>query len=165
MARTHHVELLGANTETVQVVGHHARSRVTLDDTLKRRTRASLVGATAAKPPDRVFLNLEHVRGLNDATVFNVYINLPEGADPSQHSECKAGSISMFGVRKATQTDNEHAGNGLTFVLDISRIVDRLHLSGALDGNQLDVSLLPRNPVPEAAKISIGRISVFRQEG
>jgi tyrosinase len=165
MARTRNVELLGANTETVQVVGHHARSRVILDNTVKRETRASLVGATEAKPPDRVFLNLEHVRGLNDATVFNVYINLPQGTDPLQNPECKAGSISMFGVRKATQTDDEHAGNGLTFVLDISRIVDRLHLSGAFDGNQLNVSLVPRNPVPEAAKISIGRISVFRQEG
>jgi len=39
------------------------------------------VPATAApSAPDRVFLNLENVRGLNDATAFNVYINVPVGA-------------------------------------------------------------------------------------
>jgi len=165
MAKSRHVELLGANAGTVQLVGREARSTVTLDDAVKRIVRTSLVGATVAKPPDRVFINLENVRGLNDATVFNVYINAPEGDDPAQHPECKAGSIALFGVRKATQTGDEHAGSGLTFVLEISQIVDRLHLSGSLDGSQLDVLLVPRNPVPEAAQISIGRISVFRQDG
>jgi tyrosinase len=149
----------------VHLVGREASSTVTLDDTVKREARASLAGPTAASPPDRFFLNLENVRGLNDATVFNVYINVPDGDDPSRHPERKAGSIAMFGVRKATQAGEEHAGNGLTFVLEISQIIDRLHLSGALDSSQLDVSLVPRNPVPEAAKISIGRISVFRQDG
>ena len=42
-------------------------------------------------------------------------------------------------------------------------IVDRLHLSGAIEAGQLHVLLVPRNPVSTEAQISIGRISVFRQ--
>ena len=34
-----------------------------------------------------------------------------------------------------------------------------------LDPSQLNVRLVPVRPVPEAAEISIGRISVFRQSG
>jgi tyrosinase len=159
------VELLGAYGQRMSVVGKEARARVTLDNTVKQKVTASLAAASQAKPPDRVFLNLENVRGVNDAAVFNVYINAPEGDDPAKHPECRAGSVSLFGVRKATLKDGEHSGNGLTFVLEITDIVDRLHLAGALDAGHLDVRLVPRNPLLESAQVSIGRISVFRQDG
>jgi tyrosinase len=159
------VELLGAYGQRMSVVGKETRARVTLDNTVKQKVTASLAAASQAKPPDRVFLNLENVRGVNDAAVFNVYINAPEGDDPAKHPECKAGSVSLFGVRKATLKDGEHSGNGLTFVLEITDIVDRLHLAGALDAGHLDVRLVPRNPLLESAQVSIGRISVFRQDG
>jgi tyrosinase len=165
MATPRNVELLGANTESVRLVGREARATVALDNAVKRKVAASLAAVTETAPPDRVFLNLENVRGLNDATVFNVYINVPDGEDPAQHPERRAGSIALFGVRKATVPQEQHAGNGLTFVLEITPIVDRLHLAGALDAGHLDVRLVPRNPVSEAAQISIGRISVFRQGG
>lgn len=162
---TPNVELLGAYGQRMSIVGKEARARVTLDNTVKQKVTASLAAASQAKPPDRVFLNLENVRGVNDAAVFNVYINAPEGDDPAKHPECKAGSIALFGVRKATLKDGEHSGNGLTFVLEITDIVDRLHLAGALDAGHLDVRLVPRNPLSESAQVSIGRISVFRQDG
>jgi tyrosinase len=157
------VELLGA-APSLSLTGTGANTSVTLDSAVRDKVATSLAGAARAAP-DRIFLNLENVRGLNDATTFSVYINLPEGADPAQHPELKAGSISLFGVSKATMADNQHAGDGLTFVLEITRIVDNLHLSGALNASQLHVRVVPRKPVPDADKISIGRISIFRQGG
>ncbi len=165
MAASRNVELLGAFDQRVNMVGTDARARVMLDDTVKRRVTASLRNASETTPPDRIFLNLENVRGLNDSVVCNVYINVPEGEDPAKHPEYKAGSVALFGVRKATMKHGEHSGNGLTFVLEITHIFDRLHLAGALDSGHLDVRLVPRNPVSEAARISIDRISVFRQDG
>jgi tyrosinase len=156
------VELLGANSQSVSLSGTEARTSVTLDAAVQRKVATSLADA-AQSAPDRVFLNLENVRGLNDATVFSVYINVPEGDDPAQHPELKAGSIALFGVRKATMADDSHAGDGLTFVLEITRIVDALHLAGNLNASQIHVRLVPRTPVPEAAQVSIGRISIFRQ--
>jgi len=88
---------------------------------------------------------------------------VPEGDDPAQHPELLAGSIALFGVRKATLADGKHPGDGLTFVLEITHIIDALHLAGALNVSQLQIRLVPINPVPEAAQISIGRISIFRQ--
>ena len=159
------VELLGANTRRLPLVGDHALASVTLDTAVQRKVSASFGAAAAPTPtvPDRVFLNLENVRGLDDATAFNVYINVPEGDDPAKSPDHLAGSIALFGVRKASVADGQHAGDGLTFVLEITRIVDRLHLAQAFDANQLHIRLVPLRPVPEKAQVTVGRISVFRQ--
>ena len=158
------VELLGANREQVRVVGTDIKTSLTLDPAVQRKVTDSLRSVTTAAPraPDRVFLNLENVRGANDATAFHVYIDPPAG-DPAQHPDHMAGSIALFGVRKATLADGEHAGDGLTFVLDITHVIDRLHLAGALNSGTLSVVLVPVRPVPESAHISIGRISVYRE--
>jgi tyrosinase len=165
MAGPKTVELLGANNHSLRLIGAEATTSVTLDAAVQRKVSMSLQTAGAAgKPaPDRIFLNLENVRGLNDATAFSVYINVPEGEDPAQHPELLAGSIALFGVRKATVANGEHAGDGLTFVVEITHIIDALHLAGALNVSQLRVRLVPIKPVLEAAQISIGRISIFRQ--
>jgi tyrosinase len=166
MAKPKTVELLGANKQSLSLTGTQASTSVALDRAVQRKVSTSLRAAAAAptpSTPDRVFLNLENVRGLSDATAFNIYINLPEGADPAQHPASLAGSVALFGVSKATVANNQHAGDGLTFVLEITHIIDALHLSGGLDAGQLQVRLVPLKPVPEAAQISIGRISVFRE--
>jgi tyrosinase len=165
MAGPKTVELLGANDQSLRLSGAEARTSVTLEPSVQRKVLASFEAARAAAPsaPDRIFLNLENVRGLNDATVFNVYINVPDGEDPARHPELKAGSIALFGVSKATLADDQHAGDGLTFVLEITHIVDRMHLAGALNASQLRVRLVARKPVSEAAQISVGRVSIFRQ--
>ncbi|MGJ4944712.1 tyrosinase family protein [Bradyrhizobium sp. HKCCYLS1011] len=165
MAEPKSTELIGASG-SLRVTGSDIRASVALDRSVQSKVTSSLKGFAAAptqSAPDRVFLNLENVRGLSDATTFNVYINVPDGDDPAQHPELKAGSIALFGMRKASAADDKHAGDGLTFVLEITRIIDALHLAGTLSPDQLHVRLVPRQPVPDAAQISIGRISVFRQ--
>jgi tyrosinase len=159
------VELVGANRASLQITGSEARTSVQLDPGVRRKVSASLARAAAAEEltPDRVFLNLENVRGLIDSTVFQVYIGLPEDANPADYPERRAGSIALFGVRKASLADGENAGQGLTFVLDITNIIDALHLNNAFDVGTLDVRIVPIEPVPEDAQVSIGRVSIFRQ--
>ena len=164
MAGSKTVELLGANTESIRLSGTEARTSIALDPAAQNRLTTNLREAPATSAaPDRIFLNLENVRGISDATAFNVYINVPEGENPANYPDNLAGSVALFGVRKASVADDKHAGDGLTYVLEISDIIDRLHLSRAIDAGQLHVLLVPRNPVSTEAQISIGRISVFRQ--
>jgi tyrosinase len=157
------VELVGANRESLPIQGSEARTSVQLDAGVRRKVSASLAAAAETAAPDRVFLNLENVRGLVDSTAFRVYVDLPAGANPADHPERLAGSVALFGVRKASLADGEHAGQGLTFVLEITNIVDALHLNNALDVDALDVRIVPVKPVPEEARVSIGRVSIFRQ--
>ena len=157
------VELVGANQGALRVTGSEARTSVKLDAGVRRKVAASLMAAPEPGAPDRVFLNLENVRGFSDATAFRVYVDLPEGARPADHPERLAGGVALFGVRKASLADEEHAGQGLNFVLEITKIVDALHLNKALDVDALNVRIVPVRPVPEEAQVSIGRVSIFRQ--
>jgi tyrosinase len=113
--------------------------------------------------PDRVYLNLENVRGTRDATALSVFINLPEGSNPADHPELLAGTVGLFGLRRATVASGQHVGGGLNFLLDISPIVDQLHLGGALTADALRVTIVPNRAVPDDADVVIGRVSVYRE--
>jgi tyrosinase len=157
------VELVGANQEPLPIKGAGARTTVKLDAGVRRKVSASLAKPSEAAPPDRVFLNLENVRGTRDAHVLSVYINLPEGAKPGDHPELLAGSVGLFGLRNASLKDGKHGGQGLSFVLEITKIVDALHLNNALDVDSLRVTIVPNQSVPEDAHITVGRIGIYRQ--
>ena len=150
-AKRPNVELVGASQQPVKVSGKEMiPATVQMDKKARQKMTASLSAAEGV--PDRVFLNLENIRGLKDATSFQVFVNGQ-----------LAGTVGLFGVRKATQADEEHGGEGLTHVLEITKLANDLHLKGQLDADKLDVRIVPVKPVPEESKISIGRISVFRQ--
>jgi len=160
------VELLGANQETVNVQSP-ATSQVRLDPAMRQKAAARLPTPGAVAPTaaasDRVFLNLENVRGQSDASAFRVYVGVPDGEDPAAHPDRLAGTISPFGMRKASLPDSEHTGQGLTYVLDITKIASQLHAEGSFDADRVPVQLVPLRPLPDEQKVSIGRISVFRQ--
>jgi tyrosinase len=162
MPRT--VELLGASDVGLRLQGGEISTRVALQAAPRARLAANL-SAVPDAAPDRVFLNLENVRAARDGGVLTVYINLPAGANPAGHPELRAGSVALFGAAQASEPDGGHAGEGLTLSLEISSLVDRLHLSGALDAGQLNVRVIARSPALDDAQISIGRIGVYRQQG
>jgi len=102
------------------------------NDMLESMKRSTLESANPQEP-DHVYLNLENIKSPTDAAVIYVYVNLPAGAKPEDHPECFAGAVSLFGARKATAADGAHGGNGISESLDITGIVDRLHISTRSD--------------------------------
>jgi tyrosinase len=163
--RRQNVELVGAVERPLRIAGRdEVRATLRLDEPARRKMTANLAAeASEDAAPDRVFLNLENVRSLSDATVLQVYVNVPEGANPADHPDHLAGSVGLFGAHQATASDEEHGGAGLTFVLEITQVVNTLHERNELDTNALDVRIVPFDEVPDEAEVSIGRVSVFRQ--
>lgn len=158
------VELVGANQEQpLPIKGSGASTTVRLDPGVRRKVTTSLARSSETAAPDRVYLNLENVRGVEDATILDAYINLPEGSNPSDHPELFAGSVSLFGLRRASAKDDRHAGEGLNLVLDITDVVDTLHLTNGLDGDSLNVRIVPANEVRDEDQITVGRVSIYRQ--
>jgi tyrosinase len=159
-------ELLGANQGALRLNEDVVETRVRLDSGQRQKLSAGLqsmaLGAAPAGAPDRVFLNLENIKSHSDAGLFYVYVDLPQGADPERYPDHLAGTISMFGVSKATASQGPGAGNGVNASLDITSIVDKLHLTNAL-GEDLSVKLVSAVPGATSDNISIGRISVYRQ--
>jgi tyrosinase len=113
---------------------------------------ASLAAASDASLPDRVYLRLENVRGDIDATKLYVSVN-----------QQQIGHVALFGLRRASSTDGPHGGGGLTFVLDITNVIDNLFLNNALDAESLDVRIEPNHEVPDDEELTVGRVSIYRQ--
>jgi tyrosinase len=157
------VELVGASQEAVPVKGSRVEARVNLEPAVRNKVAASLKDASAAAPPDRVFLKLENIRGTRDASALSVYLNLPAGANPDDHPELLAGTVGLFGLRLASSANAKHSGEGLTFSLEITKIVDELHLNGKLDQDSLHVTIVPDKSIPDQSAITIGRISIYRK--
>ena len=160
-------ELIGASDGGVHVVGE-TDAAVRMDE---RRTgslrrgfdRGGAAGAESALPPPRVFLKLEGIHGTSDAALYYVYVNLPSGEDPAAHPDRLAGTLSLFGVSAASDRNGPNAGSGINQVLEISRIVESLHLSGD-ELAALDVRFVPANETVAAADFMVGRMSVFMLE-
>ena len=147
-----HSELVGANSAPLSLTASGARTTVKLDSAGWNNVTNSLVTASATSLPDEVYLVLEGVKGNADANMYTVSVN--------HHY---AGHISLFGLRIASTKNGPHGGAGLTIKLDISRIVDQLHLSNAVQSNSLDVLIQPSGPVAKGGECTIDRISVYRK--
>jgi tyrosinase len=156
-------ELLGANDETLRVEGDVVETRVRVDRDAVRRTMNTLdvapQAAFARFEPDRVYLNLENVTGVNDAAVLYVYVSHPA----VDASGTMVGAVSFFGVRKATAPDEAHGGNGINESLDVTDWVDEMRAAGVDDLDDIRVRLVPRTPIRPEDRISVGRVSLYRQ--
>lgn len=162
-------ELVGANEAPVQLTAQTAETQVRLDRPTTAKVANSLRAFAVAEAvpgtaePDRIYLNLENVRSEAGSGAYDVYVALPTGADPAAHPENLAGTLSLFGVKEATVASGPHAGNGVTTVLDITDIVDRLHLQQQLDVEHLPVRFVPTEGLPSGHTVSVGRVSIYRQ--
>ena len=156
------VELMGATQGSVSVKGSGARAVVKLDVGVRQKVTASLVAASQTAPPDRVFLRLDNVVG-RVSGVLSVYINLPEGGKAAQYPHLLAGSVGLFGLRQASEPTGRHGGKGMNFTLDITKVIDQLHLDQSFNIDTLQVSLVSNIAIPGSNPITVGRISIYRQ--
>jgi tyrosinase len=157
------VELVGANSGPVAIKGLVTSTTVQLDTEVRQKVDHSLAVAAETSAPDRVYVNLENVRGTHDGTALSIFVNLPDGANPGDHQELLAGTVGLFGLRRASLVDGIHVGGGLSFLLDISPIVDRMHLDKSLNTDNLRVTIVPTRPVSDGAPITVGRVSIYRE--
>jgi tyrosinase len=156
-------ELLGASAGPLRIGGSGTQIAVKLDTGVRRKTVASLARASETALPDKAFLKLENVRGTFDAVVLDVSVNLSKDEKAGDGETLLAGHLALFGLRRASVPDGQHGGEGLTFILDITHIIDQLHLANALEGDSLQVNIVSNRPLPDEAQVQVGRISVYRQ--
>jgi len=158
-------EMVGATEESISLTGGRTSARIAVS----QPTGPAREGLERAAAPPRVYLNVENVTGSGDPTSYAVYLNLPPEADPAQHPDRFAGLVPMFGVAEATRTDDLHAGEGLHYTLEISKVVRALQSRNEWDPNDLRVTFVLRRRStaaegPESARpaaIDVGRISLY----
>ncbi|WP_312076764.1 tyrosinase family protein [Chryseobacterium sp.] len=147
-------ELVGANQGAFEVKNTASNVKVNFSDTAFKKVTKSFLKASVTEIPDRIYLVLENVKGNINANTLEVSVN-------DQH----AGFISLFGLRNASLGDSHGGRNGLSFSLDITQIIDQLHLENNLENvNSLDVKVAPDNEILPDTKITVGRISIYREK-
>jgi tyrosinase len=158
-------ELVGASESRISLA-RRTKVPVRMDsegaDKVQEGFAAALRSAAPARP-GRVFLNLENVRGAADSMTYKVYVNVPEGENAEDHPERLAGTIGLFGISRATESDGPHGGNGVSFSLDITRVLGDLHLEEDFDPSALQVELVPRNESGVEPDVTVDRVSIYRE--
>jgi len=147
-------ELVGANQKSFEIKNAVTNTKVDFSQKVLKRVSNSFLKASAEEIPDRVYLLLENVKGNINANTLEVKVN-----------DYHAGFIALFGLRNASSENSHGGGNGLTFSLDITDVIDDLYLKDGIEKiDSLDVSVVPDNEILPDAKITVGRVSVYREK-
>lgn len=123
---------------------------------------ASVLASADEGGSGRVFLNIENITGKGPPGNYKVFVNVPEGEDPADHPDNFVGTLPLFGIGEESAEDAAHGGSGLTHVLEITDVVQRLQNEGTWNESDLDVDFVPIRPVAEGADVKIGRVSIYR---
>ena len=110
---------------------------------------------------NRVYLILEDIRGTNDAAILSVYINLPLPARPGEHPDLMAGTLGLYGLRRASIVSGAKWRFRLTYTLDITSALQRLLADNLLDADDIRVSIVPHPPLADSPDIVVTRLSII----
>ncbi len=145
-------ELIGANKESLRLTGKGTTTSVICESAGWKKVNESFMKSSANAIPDQVYLQIENVKGNLDANILEVKVN-----------EKHVGYVSLFGMRKSSDPTGHHGGAGLTFLLEITDVVDDLHMKNQLNVENLQVSIVPANEIPSDEQITVGRVSLYRE--
>ncbi len=145
--------LVGANAGALTVGDAPVRSRIAM----VARPIAATLGAVGG---ERVYLNLEGVKGSKASGVLNVILTTP-GGDPKEASPDAIKTLAFFGLANATSAEGPHAGNGLSATVEITEIARRLQADQRLEQIEAYVA----QPEGSGSEITVDRISVYVRPG
>ena len=155
-------ELLGASESALPIKGASAATTVKLMPRVRARVIASLAAPSVAAPP-RSRLPVPRKCSRHPGRRVAQCLCQPAGRHQSAGSSRTIGRDhpGCSGLRRASRSDEGHSGDGLDFNLEITDIVDTLHLRNELDTDSIHVTILPQPPVPDSGEVTVGRVVVL----
>jgi len=159
-------DLVGATTTAVHLTDHveHVAVPTPVSPAAFRRAGAPdafvAPGAPASQLVQQVTLVLDNVTSDATGPTYDVYVNVPTAADPTQHEDRFVGRVALFGIKQASDPAGLHGGSGQTIALDITALYHRLDDAKEIDPSNLRVSFVPIEPEP-GTKVTVGRVSLY----
>jgi tyrosinase len=157
-------EMVGANDKPVTLAG----STETTFFALQQPSGPALKSAAMRAEPAKTYLKIENVVSKKSHATYEVYVNLPDNPDAEAYKEHHAGAMHLFGVVQASTKSDRHSGNGLSFSIDITQLVNRLKAINDWDEKNIRVSFVPRTTGGTAMAaiaghdpIRVGRVSLY----
>jgi tyrosinase len=153
-------EVIGTSPGEVAIHRSRTDSRVQLSSGAVQTIATRLSGAVGKNPTEHVYLALDGIRGTQDASALSVYL-LPASDGPA---EFFAGTVGLYGLRRASVRTATGSAHGLRFVLDVTPFFrDVIHAS-ASRVDEVIVSIRLRRELPVTAAVVIGRIVLFHKD-
>ncbi|MEA3065371.1 MAG: tyrosinase [Sphingomonadales bacterium] len=149
-------ELAGATDGSISLGQGRSSARVAIAPHAQ-----SILASVGDDSPKRVFLNIENITGKGPPGTYKVFVNVPEGENPDDYGDHFVGTLALFGISEQSSGDAAHGGSGLTFVLEITDLVQKLQDEGRWNESDLDVDFVPLRPVPDGMDVKVGRVSVY----
>ncbi len=143
--------LAGANEGSIDVGSSSVRSRIAMV------ARPASVGAVGG---ERVYLNLEGVKGSGASGVLSVTLTVP-GGNPANADPSETKTFAFFGLANATSAAGPHAGSGVSATVDITDVARRLQADGPLGEIEAHVA----QPGGAGGTITVDRISIYVASG
>lgn len=146
--------LVGANSEKLTVDAGGTVTQVKLEP--------AAANLAASPEEQRVYLNLENIRGEAPSGALKIRISAPQpGAVPAETTSITK-SVALFGLAKASAEDGPHGGEGVNVTIDITDIARKLAQEAGVALDQLQVAI--EQPAREGLPpITVDRVSVYKQ--
>jgi hypothetical protein len=109
----------------------------------------------------RVLLRVENLTSEIAAPSFGVYLNLPSGDDPEKRHDLYALTLSTFGLVESSKARENHPGDGMNFVQDVTELFGRLTAAKDWDRKKLRVSFVPIRWKDYPLDATVGRVSLL----
>jgi tyrosinase len=154
----HTVRVLGAVAPGVSLGGQRSTATVPVTAPPANPVRQ---GFAATAPSGRMLLNLENITGIDGSQSYKVFVNLPDDHDPATDEHNMVGIMSLFGVDSASDPDGDHAGNGLTYVFDITRLAGQR--PAGVNAGEITVDFVSVDDDTPADSARVGRISIVHE--
>lgn len=140
-------QLLGSNTQSLQVAANAAVSRIKL----------SGPAVPAGLAPKRYYAVFENVRGDAASSTLAVSVGLPGG---SVQDALRADTAVLFGLAKASTS---HGANGLNVSVEITDQVARLAIQHGAMPDELEVHVQQAGPLAMGT-VTVGKTSIVSQD-
>jgi hypothetical protein len=112
--------------------------------------------------PKRMLLRVENMTSTTVAPPFDIYFNLPPGEDGEKHPELYALTLSTFGLPESSIPHDQHPGDGLSFIQDVTQLFMYLAEKTEWDQKTLRLSFFPA-PWSDDFHVQVSRVSLIME--
>ena len=146
-------DLVGATDGPIDLNDTVARGVLSVEPA---RSAAMMAEGIAPAQPN-VYLNLENVTGTGTPADFEIFVDLPDDSVEPM----RIGTLTTFGVARASDPNGPHGGNGLTQVYDITKAAQTLGLnSTSAKDIQVTFRREPRSAAAEGVPLGLEAITI-----
>jgi tyrosinase len=154
------LQVLGASGKGIRLTAGRKSERIAVKAPPRRTGRKGFAAQPGQRGPERILLNLENITGVDPGQTYRVYVNLPDDGDPKTDERHFVGTISLFGVKTVSDPAGKHAGNGLSYVFDITTFAGDLRDDEA---NEIKIDFVAEDTEQRDDDALVGRISIVRE--